>query len=103
MELLQLEMAWLESSGAQDAPPDKLKLFLEVLKEQAATLEDACRQAELRLLEEYGALSARAARRGMAEVKQEADLSRHHYTGLLRSLEADPLFLGACLEALLAR
>jgi len=37
------------------------------------------------------------------QAKQEADLSRHHYTGLLRSLEADPLFLGACLEALLAR
>jgi hypothetical protein len=103
MELLQLEMAWLETSGAQDAPPDKLKLFLEVMKEQAATLERACRQTELRLLEEYGALSGRAARRGMAEAKQEADLNRHHFTSLLRDLEADPLSLGVCLEALLRR
>lgn len=103
MELLQLEMAWLETSGAQDAPPDKLKLFLEVLKEQAATLERACHQTELRLLEEYGAFSARAARRSMAEAKQEASLNRHHVMDLLGSLEANPLFLGACLEALLRK
>ena len=103
MELLQLELAWLETSGTQDAPPDKLKLFLEVLKEQAATLERACRQTELRLLEDYGATSARAARRAMTGAQREADRARHHLTHLLRSLEADPLFLGACLDALLGR
>lgn len=103
IELLQLEMAWLETSGAQDAPPDKLKLFLEVLREQAATLERACHQTELRLLEEYGAFSARAARRAMAEAKKKADLNRHQLTNLLRALEADPLSLGACLEALLRK
>ena len=103
MELLQLEMAWLETSGIQDASPDKLLLFLEVLKEQATTLEQACRQTELRLVEEYDTHTARAARRAMTETKQEADLNRHHLTRLLRGLEADPLFLGACLEALLPR
>ena len=103
MELLQLEMAWLETSGAEDAPPDKLKLFIEVLKEQAATLELACRQTELRLLEEYDALSARAAHRGMAKAKQDAEMNRHHFTGLLRGLETDPMSLGACLEALLRK
>ena len=103
IELLQLEMAWLETSGIHDASPDKLLLFLEVLKEQATTLERACRQTELRLVEEYGAHTARAARRAMTETKQEADLNRHHLTHLLRRLESGPQFLGACLEALLPR
>ena len=103
LELLQLELAWLETSGTQDAPPDKLMMFLEVLKEQAATLERACRQTELRLVQEYGAPNARGARRAMTETKQEADRNRHHLTRLLRGLEAEPLFLGACLEALTLR
>lgn len=103
MELLQLELAWLETSGTQDAPPDKLRLFLEVLKDQAAALERACRQAESRLVQEYGTHTARAARRAMTEAKREADLNRHHLIRLRRGLEADPLFLGACLEALLGR
>ena len=102
VELLHLEMEWLEEGGVQNASADKLALYLELLKDQVRDLEATCCSTENKFRETYSAFagSIGAFRRTLAREQAEAEIERARLQGLAARLEADPGFLEDCLAVL---
>ncbi len=103
MALLRLEMDWLESTGLQDAPTDKLTLYLELLKDQVKDLEGACREAENRWSTEFNtwALSRQGFLRELREGRIQAIQERGEMVRFLNRVKQEPTHLEACLKELL--
>lgn len=102
VELLHLEMEWLEEGGLQNASTDKLALYIELLKDQVKDLEGACLCAENKFHETYSSFygSISAFRQALTKEQTEAEIEKGRLQRLAARLEADPGFLEACLAVL---
>jgi hypothetical protein len=103
VELLHLEMEWLESSGLQESGPDRLVLYIELLKDQIKGLEVECDRAENRFWDTYGvfALSIESFQRDLKEEKRKAEFETGRLQRMAQALEADPGRVEGCLQELL--
>jgi hypothetical protein len=102
MELLHLEMEWLEGGGVRNASADKLTLYIELLKDQVRDLEATCSSAENKFRETYSFFpgSIGAFRRALAKELAEAEIEKNRLVRLAARLEAEPDFLEDCLAVL---
>lgn len=102
VELLHLELAWLEGGGVRNASADKLTLYIELLKDQERHLDAACSQAERRFREAYPFArgTIRAFRRILAQERTEAEIETSRLARLAARLEVEPGFLEDCLALL---
>lgn len=102
VELLHLEMEWLEGGGVRNASADKLALYIELLKDQVRDLEATCQSAENKFRETYSFFpgSIGAFRRSLAKELAEAEIEKNRLARLAARLEAEPEFLESCLAVL---
>ncbi len=104
VELLQLEMAWLEGGGVRNASADRLALFVGLLKDQVKDLEAVCSAAENRFRETSAFFPGPmgAFRRALAKEQAAAEIEKHRLVRLAARLQAEPDFLEDCLAMLWA-
>lgn len=102
VELLHLEMEWLEGGGIQSASTDKLTLYVELLKDQVKDLEASCFHAENQFRETYSTFagSIGAFHRTLVKEQTDAEIETNRLKRMTERLAADPGSLEACLGLL---